>query len=148
MMNEDDDALLARLGRGLAGHDLPPPDVLAGARAAFAERDLDGELAALVFDSALEREPVGVRSGGGPRLLSFEAGDAGVEIQVAGDDGRLLGQVVPAATAEVEVVASDGSQTFATDHLGRFSVDRPAAGPVQVRWRCGDRLTRTDWILL
>jgi hypothetical protein len=151
MMNDDDLALLGRLGRALAPHDPPPADVLTAARASFAVRDLDGELAALVFDSALELEPSGIRSGGGggSRVLSFETGTGGVELQVVGDDeGRVLGQVVPAAAAEVEIVAPGGSSTVATDHLGRFALERPAGGPVRLRWRSGDRLTRTDWVVL
>lgn len=144
----DDETLLARLGRALAHHDPPPASVLEAARASFAMRDLEGELAALVFDSALEREPVGVRSGGGSRVLSFEGDDGGVELEVVADDGRLIGQVVPAAEAEVELVAADGSRTVATDHLGRFALARPSGGPVQLRWRSGDRVTRTDWVVL
>jgi hypothetical protein len=147
-MTDDDDALLTRLGLALADHDPVPADVLAGARAAFAVRDLDGELAALVFDSAFELEPAGIRAGGGPRLLSFEADAGGVELQVVDDDDQVLGQVVPGVTAEVEVVAPHGSSTVATDHLGRFAMDRPTGGPVQLRWRTGDRMTRTDWVVL
>ena len=147
-MNEDDHALLARRERALRDVDPPPAAVLTDAKASFTMRDLDGELAALVFDSALKREPVDIRGDGGSRLLSFEADDGGVEIEVIPDDGRLVGQVVPAASAEVEVVDVDGSRCVVTDHLGRFAVTRPATGPVQLRWRSGDRLTRTDWIVL
>ena len=149
MMNDDDTALLRRLGRALADAAPPPPHVLAAARASFAIRDLDGELAALVFDSALELEPAGIRSGGGSRVLSFEADAGGVELQVVdGDDRRVLGQVVPAAAAQIEVVATDGRVLVETDHLGRFAMERPDHGPVQLRWRAGDRLTRTDWVVL
>jgi hypothetical protein len=145
-MTDDDDALLRRLGAALAPLDAPPPDVLAAAKASFLLRDLDGELADLVFDSALEAEPVGVR-GGSSRLLSFETGDGGVELQVV-DDERVLGQVVPPARTHVEVVGTVDSHAVDTDELGRFAVPRPAGGPVRLRWRSGDRLTRTDWVVL
>ena len=147
-MTTDDDVLLARLGRALAPVDPPPASVVAAAKASFALRDLDGELAALVFDSAAEREPVGVRGGGASRLLSFEADEAGVELEVAGTDRRLVGQLVPPSPAEIELRDPEGSRTVAADHLGRFAVDAPAHGPVQLRWRTGGRLTRTDWVLL
>lgn len=147
-IDDDDAALLAHLGRALEPVDPPPASVVAAAKASFAMRDLDGELAALVFDSAEDRTPVGVRSGATSRLLSFEADEAGVELEVGGTDGRLVGQLVPPTPAQIEVRDPAGSRTVAADHLGRFAVDAPARGPVQLRWRSGGRLTRTDWVVL
>jgi hypothetical protein len=144
-----DRALLAELGRISAQADPVPPHVLAAARAAYALRDLDAELAQLVEDSSL----AGVRSGGtATRLLTFEAGDTELEVQVSYASGRatLLGQLVPAGEpgAQVRLATSAGGEGTAVevDDLGGFRFDDLAPGLVRVRVdRPGVGGVRTAW---
>jgi hypothetical protein len=118
-----DAALLAELGGAAARVDPVPADLVAAARGVLTWRTVDEELAELTFDS-LEDGLVGVRSAvttAAPRQLSFEAGAAAVEVELA--DGRLIGQLVPPGPARVEL--HHGADVVATraDDLGRFSFD-------------------------
>ena len=118
-----DAALLARLAAALGAGDPVPNALLAAARASLSWRTVDDELADLVFDSQVDGL-VGVRSAAvatTPRQLSFEAGAAGVEVELA--DGRLVGQLVPPGPARVELHHAAGSLTTRADDLGRFSFD-------------------------
>lgn len=119
--------LEARL-RTLAGEADPvPEDVLTAARAALALRALDAELAELVADSAVDRL-VGVRGGGDePRLLTWEAGELGVEVQVTStrDGVELRGQVSGADPGAVlELQDSTGARVGVTPDVdGSFVLD-------------------------
>jgi hypothetical protein len=134
----EDDALLAELGEVLRGRiGEPPPEVTAGAKALFTWRTVDAELAVLAYDSLLDTEP-GVRSTGLPRVLTFEAAGLTVELEVetAPRGRRLSGQLVPAATAEVEIRAADATVRAQADAFGRFAAplpDRPGRIEVRVR---------------
>ena len=70
----DDDRLLEEIGQLLRRADPVPSDVTLAARSALAWRRMDAELAELLYDSALEAEPLaGVRSTAtGWRVLTFE----------------------------------------------------------------------------
>ncbi len=99
------------------------PSSVAAARAALTWRTIDDELAELTFDSQVDGL-VGVRSAAtatDPRQLSFEAGTAAVEIELA--DGRLVGQLVPPGPARVELHHGAGVEATRADDLGRFSFD-------------------------
>ncbi|HYY12054.1 MAG TPA: hypothetical protein VE781_14045, partial [Kineosporiaceae bacterium] len=132
-----DEVLLARLGDLLRGAEEPPRAVADLARLSFGLRDVDGELADLVADSALEATPAGVRaSAGSPRLLSFTAVDADIDVQVvqSASGYDLVGQVAPAGPAAVRLEADRTGQDpveATADDLGRFAVAVPTAGP----WR-------------
>lgn len=160
----DDEGLLAEL-RGLATVlDPVPPGALAAARSAIAWRTMDAELAELAADPTGDpatgpRLPAaaGVRGAQAPALLSFEAGDFAVEVEVEvdeeveveGDLGarRLVGQVVPPASGEVEVRHGGARVAVAIDPFGRFSASGIASGPVSLRCRVGGRVVETDWFL-
>jgi hypothetical protein len=120
---DDDAALLAELG-ALVDRAVPVPvDLVDAARATLTWRTVDEELAELTFDSLVDGL-VGVRAASTattPRQLSFEAGAAAVEVEVA--DGRLVGQLVPPGPAGVELHHATGSTTTRADDLGRFSFD-------------------------
>ncbi len=141
--------------RAIAGRvDPVPPGAVLAARSAIAWRDLDARLAEIAYDSALETAPpAGVRGEDAPRLVTFEGPGVTVEIQVAGTGRRrrLVGQLVPAAEAQLEVEHAGAATGTRTDALGRFAVDDVAAGPVRlvVRPTAGDgTATRTAWIVL
>lgn len=149
-----DAALLDRL-RPLVDEDDPvPPEVVAAARAAGAWRRMDEALARLTDDSV--NLSAGVR-GGATRLLTFEAGELTIEIEVSEADGRnrVLGQVVPVRRALVRVEQPAHTEETTTDALGRFRIADLPAGPT--RLHCTPLRTdgtpdgvpvRTQWTLL
>ena len=146
----DDVALLGRLDQLLDGLDPPPPEVGRAARASFAFRDADSELAALLYDSALEREPVGVRGGGAgaaQRSLTFQAGDRVIEVELL-SSGRLVGQLVPARAEQVEVSTPASCRTVTADDLGRFVADGMRPGPLRLRCGAGATTVVTEWVIV
>jgi hypothetical protein len=160
---EPDDALLRRLGAMLNSVDPVPEDVLVAARAAFRMARLDAELAELSYDSLVTQSPVSdprarepelvLRSDQGPRLLTFEAADLRVEVQVedAGDGARLLGQLEPRGPGLVEIRDLTGRSLVEAevDQAGRFVVERIPSGAVSLVCRRTDaRPTATEWTTL
>jgi len=145
----DDDRLLEALRDAVVGPDEAPAEARAAAKALYTWRTVDAELAALVHDS-WEGAPAGVRgAAAGARLLSFESDDgtAAVEVEV-GPDGRLQGQLVPAAAGDVEVHHAGGVTGVAADELGRFRTDPLPSGPVRLRCATATSRVDTDWVLL
>ena len=143
-----DDELLAVLGRALDASDPVPETVLEGARAAFTWRNIDTELAEIVFDSA--QELTGVRSEDVNRQVTFEAPGVEIEVMVVENGARrLVGQLVPPTERTVELVGSDSVESADTDRLGRFTFDDIAPGPVRlvVLGADGERLVQTEWVL-
>jgi hypothetical protein len=120
--------LLTELAEALLVHDGPPDEVVAAAKDLFTWRTVDAELASLTFDSLLDDEPAAVRSTAvAPRVLTFEADGLTVEVEVDTDpERRLVGQLVPARTAELELITTERTVRVAADHLGRFAVPLPA----------------------
>jgi len=131
-VHENDDELVKRVARAIQANDPVPEDVIAGAKAAFIARDLDSELAKLLYDSAKDREPVLTR-GDTMRTLSFATEDLGVELELDKQHGRIMGQLVPPQAAQVDLEL-DGLvvDSTMTDDLGRFRFETPGAGVVSV----------------
>jgi hypothetical protein len=156
MARDADDELFDRLAATLRGAEEPPEDVVEFARASFGLHRLDAELAELVADSALEATPAGVRhSGHGPRMLTFEAGDAEIEVQIAavGNSGwQVLGQVVPPAPAAVRIEPADpalAAVESVADELGRFAARLTGGGAWRlICRRPGLPLVVSPWIAL
>ncbi len=148
-MPEPSDGLLDELRALLNEIDPVPAEVIAAAEASFAWRTVDAELAELTEDSVFA-PTAGVRGPGGPRLLTFEAPDLTVvvEVSVIGDRRRMLGQLVPPSAAEVEVRHRDGTETVSADELGRFTVEQVPAGPVSFACRgsAAQRTVVTSWV--
>jgi hypothetical protein len=129
-----------------------PYDVIQSIRAGFSRRSLDAELAELVYDSVLD-ESVGVRSAHADRQLSFEGPQVSVEMSVAHERRRVVGQLVPAGPGDVEMRHGAGSSFLDVDEYGRFFANDIPRGPVS--FRCKGRgdgdagvVTVTDWIVL
>ena len=151
-----DDVLLADLGRVIAAAEPVPEFLREAARAAFAWRNIDDELAQivslaeLIYDSAEDARPLaGVRGTTTLRTLSFEGAGVGLELDV--DGFHVEGQVVPASAATIEIHTTAGTVSATTDANGMFRVDLPSAGPAAIRVRLsGDDtpVLRTDWIRL
>lgn len=132
MGERTDEELLNALARALAVVDPTPEHVLTHARQALVWQSLDAELAELVYDSQAQEENL-VRSGDATREVTFRAPGIEVEVMVVSEQQRsLVGQVVPAQEADVELLHRGGRETTRTDALGRFAFDRVAAGPVKL----------------
>jgi hypothetical protein len=131
----EDQALLEELRAAARRFDPPPAAVLEAARASLTWRTIDAELAALEFDSVVDQAADAVRSGEGPRLLMFSAPGLNIEVQVSpiGPRRQLVGQLVPAQPARIDVRHAGGVTTVQADQLGRFGVDAVSAGPVSLR---------------
>lgn len=140
----DEESMLADLN---AARSVTVPDaVLRDARAAFGRRQVGGRTATLAYDSVLDDQPE-MRAVGAEdrRMLSFEADAVSVEVEVSA--GRLTGQLVPPAVAEVELLGPDGELARTrTDEVGCFVLDRPPPGPVRFRLPGLDMVT--EWVLL
>ncbi|GLZ14230.1 hypothetical protein Acsp04_44650 [Actinomadura sp. NBRC 104425] len=146
-MNEQE--ILAEIRAAFDAIDPPPPHVLQGAQAAFRWRDPGALLVELAGDAAVG--PPGLRQGGGPRLLSFTGHDVGVEIEVVEEpEGRrLVGRLLPPATAAVVLRHAHGQLRSGTDMAGQFVVDGVPGGPVSLLFRLPDGVCIvTSWVLL
>ena len=148
-MSTDDNEFIAEIGRMLDIADPVPEIVTEYAKAGYGWRDLDAELAELVFDSA-ESGLVGVRGADASRQMTFRAPGVEIEVEVTSIEGRrIIGQLVPPQELTVELRHGDRSTETTADDLGRFRFDEIPAGPVSLRVRIGDDHTvRTDWMLL
>lgn len=144
----DDTALLARLGELFDEIDPVPDTVIAAARASFAWRTIDAELAELQDDSAMT-PLVGIRGHGDSRLLTFEAPAITVVVEVTevGEERRLVGQVVPAGAQRVEIRHARRTVAADVDTVGRFTADHVPCGPVSIACAAADGTpTVTSWV--
>jgi hypothetical protein len=132
----------------------PVPDaVIEAARAAWTWRTIDAELAELTYDSWTEdKELAGVRgvAATASRMLSFEASGVALELEidVEGDQRRVLGQIVPAQPGVVEIHHRRGTALVEADAVGRFSAASIAPGlfRLTVRPSGQPREVATAWI--
>ncbi|MEU7057423.1 hypothetical protein [Streptomyces sp. NPDC046197] len=123
----------------------PVPDELRQlALEAFALHDLDARIAELTFDSLIDAIPVR-GAVDVPRMLTFQAGELTVDVEVTGDG--LMGQVLPPQPARIEVLSGPqpGAPLMA-DALGRFTGDVPPGGPFALRLRAGGEVVVTEWL--
>lgn len=142
--------LLARLAHIADEIDPVPELVYEFGRAAFDLRRLDSELAELVRDSAAETEPLaGVRGELNVRLLSFEAADVCIDLQVVPQAGRrsLLGQVA-GVVVQVRVESADAVIPVAVDPHGRFQVEDLPAGRLRLQVDVGGSVYVTSWVTI
>lgn len=146
-----DEQLIDELRTAAARLDAPPLQVIEAARAAFAWRTIDAELAELTYDSLLDDRPLaGIRGSGGAQVLSFEASDVSLDLEIAAQPGerrRLVGQLAPPQPASVEVRTLGGTTATQTDELGRLLVEDVSPGPLSLCCRLeGGATIVTDWI--
>lgn len=145
----NDHALLTQLRSTFEAIDPVPRNAVDLARATLAWRDPDAALAELLADSLTDGAPVRAHQDLGPRLLTFQADELTIEIEVAkhGDTRRVLGQLVPTARAEVTIRWTDGQMHVQADDMGRFSASGIPAGPVSFRsvLEGSTRAVSTSW---
>ncbi len=140
--------LFARLAQIAEEIDPAPRLAYELGHAAFELRRLDSELAELICDSATDTESLaGVRGELGVRLLSFEAADLDIDLQVVPQAGRrsVLGQVVGTVT-DVRMETAEGIVRAAVDPHGRFQVDDVAAGRMRLHVAVGGAVYITSWV--
>jgi len=148
------DELLAALGEALHRTEPVPADVVEAAKASFAWRTIDAELAALTFDSLVDADAlVGVRGGEGPRALTFERDDVVLDLEVTehASTRSLLGHVTPTPLDGVEVQQAGGQpRRQPADAHGRFHIADLVAGPFRLRCRFGSARPAlvTEWIVI
>ena len=133
----DRDATTEAELRAIFSHLDPVPQLLDdAARTAFTWRTVDDELAELMRDSAEEEAGALVRSGGGPRQLSFESPRLGIELEVVATgprERRLDGQLLPPAAMTVTVERpGEDPVSVQADELGRFSLEGLKAGVMRL----------------
>lgn len=142
--------ILEDLTAAFSETDSVPSALVEAARQSWTWRSIDADLAELSRDTA--DQPASVRAGSeGHRLLTFEAGDTAVivEVSVVGRLRRLLGQITLPRAAEIEVHHVEGTASATADALGRFSVDAVPSGPISLVCRFLDGMSRpvaTSWV--
>ena len=151
-----DDGLMAELAALIYAQTEPPPEVLDVAKELFVWRSVDAELASLTYDSLthdslLDRAPAGSRAGAQPRQLAFESDGFSIDAEVDSAPGSrtLIGQIVPAGPADIELQSDAASARTRADELGRFVLPLPLH-EIRIRLRCvtADRIVETAWVLI
>jgi hypothetical protein len=145
----DDDELLAALREALRAREAVPPEFVEAAKNAFAWHNIDAELAQLTYDS-IAAEPAGHTraESASIRALTFTSARITIELEVTQD--ALVGQVVPAQAATIEVQAHEQTDTqIASDEIGCFAVQPIPHGPFRLRCRAAGGIdVLTGWITL
>jgi hypothetical protein len=149
---DDDERLLAEIADALHEPGPPRPDYEEAGRRAAARRacDLDLELAALTYDSAVDAgRAVSVRSTDRYRTLVFTHPGLTLEVEVTGTD--LVGQLRPTRALHASVVGVVGVEgplgRTTAEKSGYFLLARPT-GVVRLWCRQGGLGVVTDWICL
>jgi hypothetical protein len=143
--------LLAELDAALRAEQEVPDALVDAGKGVWAWHNVDAELAALTYDSALEamvEQLVATRSEAATlRSLTYASQSLTIELEVTRD--ALLGQVQPAQAAQVEVVARNGAVTRVdVDEVGWFTVRPSPRSPFRISCTTRDDSIRvlTPWI--
>lgn len=150
--DEELDELEDELRRAAARFEPVPPEFLDAAAGAFAWRDIDAELAELVFDSLVDAdEATLVRGSADRRLVSFSGGGLTIDVEVtsAGEARTVMGQIAPPQPGVVDIRRQRDTITVAADELGRFRSGPLPPGPLSLRLRpAAGPAVVTDWVAL
>ena len=153
-MNEPNDDELEHELRRLAAEAEPVPAELRQAAVdAFAWRDIDAEIAELVYDSLDDADEESlVRGAPGQRLVSFAVGGITIDVEVttAAPGRTVMGQIAPPQRATVDIRYPRDTVTVEADELGRFRSGPLPSGPASLRLRpppgdAGPAIV-TDWV--
>ena len=152
MPDEPHDQLTGELRRLASRLDPVPPELLDAAAGAFAWRDIDAELAELVFDSLVDTDEASlVRGAPERRLVSFTGGGLTIDVEVtsAGTERTVMGQIVPPQRGVVDIRRRQETVSIEADELGRFRSGPLPPGPLSLRLRpAGGAPVVTDWLAL
>jgi hypothetical protein len=144
---DDDDQLLAAL-RSALGEDGVPTRLVQQAKDVYLWRNVDEDLAALRYDSSIDRSVV-TRADAAPlRTLIFATKRLTIELDVAPD--ALCGQLIPPRSGEVELESATGVRRKAgVDDLGAFRLRPIPPGSFRLHCRTEDNdIATTAWISL
>jgi hypothetical protein len=135
----NDDELI----EGLRAAFPPVPDHLVElGLAAFGWFVPDATLATVAYDAA--ETPAGIR-GDDVRTLTFAGPGVRVELEIG--DREIVGQLTPAADAEVVLRSPRGERRARTDESGGFVLAEVPSGPVSLLFRLADAgSVVTSWI--
>jgi hypothetical protein len=154
-MHNPDDELEEELRRLAASRDPVPAQLHQAAVDAFLWRDIDAEIAELVYDSLLDTDAASlVRGPADQRLVSFAAGGMTIDLEVtsAGPGRTVMGQITPPRRATVDIRHPQDTVTVEADDLGRFRSGPLPRGPASLRLRpppdAAGPAVITDWIAL
>jgi hypothetical protein len=146
----DDEEVLAALQQALHAQHAVPPEFIEAGKNTFAWHNIDAELAQLTYDSSLDpgRELSLRAEAASIRALTFTSAHLTIELEVTQDS--LLGQIIPAQPASIEIQPREGTETaLATDEIGCFSIQPMPPGPFRMRCRTEDGVDAlTGWITL
>jgi hypothetical protein len=150
----DDDELEQELRQAGQLLDPVPARLMADAVEMFSWRTIDAELAELAFDSAGAQAAAAVRGAEPPRLLTFEAAELSIELELAGTaaEREITGRLIPAQRAGIEIRLGGQRLTATADVLGRFEVTAAGPGPISLRFRLegpdgpAARQIVTEWV--
>jgi len=128
----DDETLFTALRQAIRSRQAVPPEFVAAAKNAFAWHDIDAELAQLTYDSSQASALAPTRAEAASiRALTFTSPRLTIDLEVTEDS--LLGQIVPAQAAMIEVQNRGGPRTAAmSDEIGCFSVQPIPRGPFRL----------------
>jgi hypothetical protein len=143
----EDQRLLQDLRAAVRSAGAPTPGMMAAAEAAYSRRTVDGELAALTYDSLTDTSVL-LRGGlAGPRTLVFESNSMSVHVEQT-EEG-MVGQLVPPTDGEVTLQGPQGELGHASvDELGCFCFDRTPHGTVRLQCRTSSGAVVTHWVRL
>lgn len=148
-----DDELEHELRQLAARLDPVPSELVQAATEALSWRNIDAELAELVFDSLLSTDQATlVRSSPGHRLVSFQTPELTIDVEVTSTaSGRdVMGQITPPQRATVEIRHRAGVVSTDADERGCFRSASVQTGPISLRLRPAADGSRppivTDWL--
>jgi hypothetical protein len=149
----DDDQLEEELRQLAARWEPVPRELMLAAADVFGWRDIDTELADLVYDSLLDADEAAlVRGAADQRMFSFRASDMIIDIEVTrtGGDRSVLGQIMPPQACLVDLRQQHSVVTVSSDDLGRFRSEPLAPGPLSLRLHppagSSHATVTTDWV--
>jgi hypothetical protein len=146
----DDDQLLAALKDAIGARQAVPHEFVEAGKNAFAWHNIDAELAQLTYDSTGGPEAAVsvMRSDTAAiRELTFSSPRLALELEVTAD--ALLGQIVPAQVATIEVqMRAGGTTAVSSDVVGFFSVLPVPHGAFRLRCRAAGLDVVTAWVQL
>lgn len=146
----DDERLFAELTEAVRAAEDVPGHFVDAAKAVFAWRTVDAELARLSYDSLDDEQTrMATRADDAAvRALTFMADRLTIELEITTES--VLGQVVPAQPGQLLLQAGSGQQvTSPIDEIGCFVVEPVPIGPFRLHCRTADGAeVRTGWITL
>ena len=146
----DDDRLFAALKDAVQTAEEVPPEFVAAAKAAYAWRTIDAELAQLSYDSLDDEQSrlVTRTENATVRALTFVSNRLTIELEVTAES--VLGQVVPAQPGRLFMHSATGrTTTIDIDEIGCFTIQPVPAGPFRLHSRTDDGTdVLTSWITI